>query len=113
MTFTIPDEPVSLNVSFNQHWSVRSKRNHYLADTVFALAYNVGWRPSMPKFRRVKITICGWRGDYDNAIAGCKPIVDALWKNDIIEGDNPKQCEITYAFKKGKGKRVEIELEAK
>jgi hypothetical protein len=113
ISFTIFNEPVSLNVSLNQHWAVRSRRNKGLLNTVFALAYNAGWRPTMPKFKRVNIIIEGWRGDVDNGIAGCKPIVDALWRNDIIPGDNPKECKITYAFKKGKQKQVTVELEEK
>jgi len=110
MKFTIFGEPVSLNISLNQHWSERSKRNRRLKDTVFALAWNAGWRKSMPKCNQVTITIIGWRGDNDNAIAGCKPIIDALWKNDIIIDDNPKNCRIEYKFLKGKPKQVEVEI---
>jgi hypothetical protein len=112
ISFTVPGEPVSLNVSFNQHWAVRSRHNKAMYDTVFALAYQAGWRKSMPKFTKVVITIIGGKLDHDNAIGGCKPIVDGLWRNDIIPGDNPKECKITYAFKKGKQKQVMVELDS-
>ena len=111
LSFVLEDEPVSLNESLDQHWAVRSRRNRQIYDTVFALAWAAGWRKSMPKFTSVKVTIFNWRGDKDNAIGGCKPIIDGLWRNDIIPGDNPKECRITYRLaKEGKGKRVMVEL---
>ena len=111
ISFILFDEPVSLNVSYNQHWAVRSHRNKRLLDTVFVAAWNAGWRKSMPKFTTVEVVIRNWRGDVDNAIAGCKPIIDGLWRNDIIPGDNPKECKITYRLEKeGNGKSVEVNL---
>ena len=111
ISFILTGEPLSLNESYNQHWAVRSRRNKQIRDTVFALAWAAGWRKSMPKFTTVEIIIRNWRGDKDNAIGGCKAIVDALWRNDIIPGDNPKECQIDYRLEKaGKGKEVEVRL---
>jgi len=115
ISFVIPDQPVSLNQILGEHWAVKSRRNKLLRDTVFAKAWEAGWRKSMPKFTRVEVIIRNWRGDVDNAAGGCKGIIDALWRNDIIQDDNPKYCEITYHFEKSdkKGKSVEIILSDK
>lgn len=112
--FVLKGEPVSLNVTKSEHWAVTGRRNKLYLNKIFALAYNAGWRPTMPPFKKVNITFYNWRGDYDNACGGsCKGIVDALVKNDIIKDDNPKECRITYRLDKSdiKGKRVEITLE--
>ena len=114
ISFILFNEPVSLNVSLGQHWAVRSRRNKKLHDTVFAGAWNAGWNRRMPPFTQVGVIIRNWRGDFDNAVAGCKPLIDALVKNGIIKDDNPKECRITYRLVKSdiKGKSVEIILEA-
>ena len=113
ISFILEDEPVSLNEILNSHWAVKSRRNKLLRDKVFALAYNAGFRPAGKiKYTQVDVIIKNWRGDVDNAIGGCKGIIDALWRNDIIPGDNPKECRIDYRLEKSdiKGKRVEIKL---
>jgi len=108
--FLLENQPTSLNVMLTSHWAVRSRNNKAIINEVFAKSWEAGWRKSMPKFKWVTVTIIGWRGDKDNAIGGCKPIVDGLWRNDIIPGDSPKECRIDYKFKKGKQKMVRVEL---
>ena len=108
ITFTLP-KSVSLNTLLRQHWSKRSREQKQMNDTVFALAWAAGWRRE--QCRRVKIIFLGSRMDYDNAIGGSKPILDALWRNDIIPGDSPKQIGLEYAFEdEGEGVRIELEV---
>ena len=58
------------------------------------------------------ITIYACRGDYDNHIAACKPIVDGL-KGWAIRDDDPKHCEMIFKIQKVAHKdeeHVEVEI---
>ena len=34
--------------------------------------------------------------DYDNYVGGCKPVVDAMVKTWLLDGDTSKSCSISY-----------------
>ena len=111
IAFDLVGEP-TVGLNERSHWAVRYRRGKILQDIVFGLAWNAGYRKTMGKFNRVRVKIVGWRGDKDNAIGGCKPIVDALWHNYFIASDNKRDCKITYALIPGRTKFVRIEMEA-
>ncbi len=112
IVITLPDQPESLNTQLRQHWAARARANKGLQNEVFVKAYKAGWRRDWPMFTKVEVVIVNWRGDFDNAVAGTKPICDALWRNDLIKDDNPKNCAITYRLEKSeeKGKSVRITM---
>ena len=110
LCIVIPNQPESANVILRKHWAIRRRANVKIQCDIFALLWEAGWRGNWPFCKKVGVVIQNWKGDPDNAIGGCKGIIDALTKGGIIIDDNPNACQIDYRFEKGEGKKKAVKV---
>ena len=110
LCIVIPGQPESVNVLLRKHWAQRSWENNKLFKDIFVLCWAAGWRKPWPSCKKVEIVIQNWKGDPDNAIGGCKGIIDALARGGVIADDSPKECRIDYRFEKTEGKKKAVKI---
>lgn len=97
---TVPFDPHRLSLNQRLHWRSRKSRND-VAKRAARYAYLDAGAPSFEEPVRVEIIVRRGREiDADNALSGCKPLIDALFcrrKNGegIIPDDSPRWLELT------------------
>jgi hypothetical protein len=109
--FAIPWTPPSLNVALRQHWSERRKS----LQTVAGFIMQAVGRPQEPERGRVRVKIEMFRRnmlDADNAMAGCKPVFDALVRLGWARDDSLRWMEqvVLPVVIDRKRPRTEIEI---
>jgi Holliday junction resolvase RusA-like endonuclease len=100
--------PASFSPNARCHWAVRNRDNEMVKNNVFFLLREQF--ATIPKLQRISLhyTIVvpdKRRRDYDNFIARCKPITDALVYAGLIADDTPqyiKDFRLTFEIVKGK-----------
>lgn len=92
--------PQSANQMLRKHWAVRKREQSRLKWTVIDALASTGM-PLPPIFYRsavpMRMTVRVFRKrrlDYDNAIAGLKPLVDVIKELGIIHDDSPKWLDL-------------------
>lgn len=110
----IPKKIESLNRILNMPLWARKRYNVDWAQEIY-IEYLRKYRCKPKKAlgkRFVKITSLRTRKlDIDNLIGGCKGLVDALKKHDLIVDDSPKWIEVEYKQETdGKNPRTVIEV---
>ena len=81
ITLTVPLPPTALRRNHGGHWRGAKAAKDAYAVSVYQSALEHGWRASQPLQGSLKADIT-WRqtghGDTDNALAGCKALLDVL-----------------------------------
>lgn len=110
----IPKKIESLNKLNKMHWSDRHRYTSDWAQQIFVEHLRkYRSKPKKAKEKRyVQITSLRKRKlDMDNLIGGCKGLVDALKKHDLIVDDSPKWIEVDYSQEiESKNPRTVIEV---
>jgi len=110
--------PLSVNRVLRMHWAKRRLYNEQFLNEIF-LAKNrlkIFGRPEhSPVQLQITLYICGQSEmDADNAVAACKPIIDALVKVGILLDDDPETVtgvSVTQIRKPRREVGVAIEIE--
>jgi len=87
---TIPEITPSLNVWERMHWAKRRKIKEDWLWLIASAKHCQRLKKATTK-RSVKIVSYRTKAlDHDNLVGGCKALIDALTKNDVIVDDSPK-----------------------
>lgn len=95
----LPFSSPSQNELQKWHWSMRRRFRQQVQIMIRMglSADGISLSESPQKKRRLEVTRVGHRIlDVDNLIGGCKPIVDALKMEFLIQDDSPKWLESEY-----------------
>lgn len=114
----VPFDPSRLSLNQRLHWRERKRRNDQ-AKLVARLAWNQAGQPKLDRRARVSIIVRRGRTiDADNALSGCKPVIDSLfcgrrWPSGaILPDDGPEWLELTIPRQEpGKAYRDRPEVE--
>lgn len=107
MIITLPDRTPSLNQWQRWHWAKRARYKKRLAFEVATIACGQRLDP-VPRF--VRITRHSPRKlDQDNLAGGCKALVDALVKAELLVDDSCDWVVLEYCQAPGQGMTVEIQ----
>lgn len=92
LVLSLPFSTPSQNELNRWHWSRRTKLRNECQLIMRGQARRQGYGQLAPASRtRMILTRFGKRSlDYDNLVAGCKPVVDALKREGLIEDDSPR-----------------------
>ena len=96
----------SLNQLQRMHWHAKkSLRDRYTR--LFRTYATIATRARPRQFRHVSIVRHGVRVlDFDNLVGGCKPLLDALERAELIYSDAPQYLRVEYSQHKSTAKRV-------
>jgi hypothetical protein len=113
LLIVVPFDPNRLSLNQRLHWRERKRRNDAAKDAAAFGWLKVG-RPRLEVPVDVEIVVKRGRVlDPDNAQAGCKPIIDALFKNAVTPDDSQQWVRFTgtrvESGKRWKG-REEVEF---
>ena len=116
ITLEIPELTPSLNVKRNAHWASkhRARKRWSMLVLVAKSEAQVFVRPLI---ERAKVTVERYGGkvlDHDNALGGCKDLIDGLRDNGLIVNDDPAHLELHFAQHPGAKikKRTIVRIEA-
>lgn len=85
---TVPFDCARTSLNQRLHWRERANRNR-AAKEAARLAWHTAGCPRAPGKVQVGITVRRGRGlDPDNALSGCKPVIDSLFKQAITPDDS-------------------------
>lgn len=116
MKATIPKIPVTNNRYLRMHWAVRKQENDSWWRWVHKQCGFGPFRtgPSKKGPRRAKVDIIVFRArrqDPDNAVASCKPLIDALKRCYWLVDDSSRWIDLQVSERLAKdNKRTEIEV---
>jgi Holliday junction resolvase RusA-like endonuclease len=112
MKLTLLNLPPSANQYQRSHWAVKRKLRNMFGQNVRMETRLVNPMAEVKGKRRVKISIYRPRRlDFDNAVGGCKPLVDSLRDIGLIKNDSPRWLDLEVEqFIDRKNPRVEIEI---
>ena len=111
---SIPDVPVSPNGPkgyLRMHWAKRAKYNEAWA---WRIRGAMGWPAVFDQAPdKARVTITQYRKrtmDYDNLVASCKCVLDALVDWELIADDSPDHIELVVKQEKSAETHTEIEI---
>lgn len=112
--FTLPLITPSLNQYLRWHWSRRAKFRDTCCICIRMQMhmYASDWVLKTP--RRVVITRYGTRKlDYDNFVGGCKPLLDALHYERIVNDDTSEWVDVIYVQGTDKARRGMVVIDVR
>jgi hypothetical protein len=96
ITLTIPEATPSLNEWNKGHWSVYTKMRRHWSMLMMEAKNNAHVRGGPLLNARVNIIRHGIRAlDTDNAVGGCKVVIDSLRDHRLITDDDPAHLTLT------------------
>jgi hypothetical protein len=110
----ISEPTPSLNIVWGGHWKNKHELRNRWAWLVRAARLKAKvYDP--PNYPRATLTIDRYGGrhlDFDNFVAGCKPMIDSLVSEKLISGDTPAHICANYIQHVGKQRGTIVRIEA-
>lgn len=99
ITLTIPELTPSLNVTRKAHWASKGRERKRWSMLVLVAKSEARLFNRQPILQKARVTIQRYGGralDHDNAVGGCKDLVDGLRDNGLIWNDDPASLELHF-----------------